>query len=188
MEQARAFEVTISPCKFVLFFDCPETVLEARLLNRGKTSGRADDNIETIKKRFATFVGTSYAVVTEYERIGKCARISSVPPADEVYYEASAYFVQPSTEKKTATPKSHASGTPETQKNSQASSSTPETSEKPGTEASIIEGRLSVGQSGTPVKPASPLFPDAVASVGASKPPTASNEKRATQERSHTPK
>jgi UMP-CMP kinase len=36
---------------FTLFFDCPEDVMEARLLERGKTSGRSDDNIETIKKR-----------------------------------------------------------------------------------------------------------------------------------------
>lgn len=30
----------------VLFFDCPEAVMEARLMHRGKTSGRSDDNIE----------------------------------------------------------------------------------------------------------------------------------------------
>jgi hypothetical protein len=34
----------------VLYFDCPETVMEARLL--GRNEGRTDDNIETIKKRF----------------------------------------------------------------------------------------------------------------------------------------
>lgn len=37
--------------QFVLFFDCPEDIMEARLLERGKTSGRSDDNIESIKKR-----------------------------------------------------------------------------------------------------------------------------------------
>lgn len=36
--------------KFVLFFDCPEDVLERRLL--GRNEGRSDDNIETIRKRF----------------------------------------------------------------------------------------------------------------------------------------
>ena len=35
---------------FVLYFDCPEAVMEARLL--GRKEGRTDDNIETIKKRF----------------------------------------------------------------------------------------------------------------------------------------
>jgi len=36
--------------EFVLFFDCPEAVMEKRLL--GRQQGRTDDNIESIKKRF----------------------------------------------------------------------------------------------------------------------------------------
>jgi UMP-CMP kinase len=39
-------------CSFVLFYLCPESVLLERLLERGKTSGRSDDNEESIKKRF----------------------------------------------------------------------------------------------------------------------------------------
>lgn len=35
---------------FVLFFSCPEDVMEKRLL--GRNEGRTDDNIETIRKRF----------------------------------------------------------------------------------------------------------------------------------------
>ncbi len=35
---------------FVLFFSCPEEVMERRLL--GRNEGRTDDNIETIRKRF----------------------------------------------------------------------------------------------------------------------------------------
>ena len=35
---------------FVLFLDCPEDVMEKRLL--GRQQGRTDDNIESIKKRF----------------------------------------------------------------------------------------------------------------------------------------
>eukprot|EP00958_Prasinococcus_capsulatus_P025032 scaffold4075_cov299-Prasinococcus_capsulatus_cf.AAC.5 len=41
---------------FVLFFDVPEAVMEARLLKRGETSGRSDDNLESIRKRFRTFL------------------------------------------------------------------------------------------------------------------------------------
>lgn len=36
--------------EFVLFFDCPEEVMEQRLM--GRNEGRTDDNIETIRKRF----------------------------------------------------------------------------------------------------------------------------------------
>jgi len=35
----------------VLMFDVPEAVMEARLLERGKTSGRSDDNADVIRKR-----------------------------------------------------------------------------------------------------------------------------------------
>lgn len=44
---------------FVLFFDCPEQVMEKRLLSRQE--GRTDDNIESIKKRFR--VGTSHVML-----------------------------------------------------------------------------------------------------------------------------
>ena len=37
--------------ELVLFFDCPEDVMVERLLERGKTSGRSDDNEATIRKR-----------------------------------------------------------------------------------------------------------------------------------------
>jgi adenylate kinase family enzyme len=60
--------------------------MQERLLNRGKTSGRTDDNLESIKKRFKTFINESYPVVTTYEKEGKpVVRISAVPPEDEVY-------------------------------------------------------------------------------------------------------
>jgi UMP-CMP kinase len=35
-----------------IFFNTSEEVMLQRLLVRGKTSGREDDNVETIKKRF----------------------------------------------------------------------------------------------------------------------------------------
>ncbi len=38
----------------VLFFATTEEVMAERLLERGKTSGREDDNLESIKKRFST--------------------------------------------------------------------------------------------------------------------------------------
>ena len=41
----------------VLFLDCPENVMEQRLIKRGETSGRSDDNVDSIRKRFHTCVG-----------------------------------------------------------------------------------------------------------------------------------
>jgi UMP-CMP kinase len=47
--------------RIVLFFDCSEQTLQERLLERGKTSGRADDNIESIQKRFKVLMSLSKA-------------------------------------------------------------------------------------------------------------------------------
>ena len=35
----------------LIYFDCPTQTLVDRIMERAKTSGRADDNPETIKKR-----------------------------------------------------------------------------------------------------------------------------------------
>ncbi|KAJ3283668.1 hypothetical protein HDU79_008866 [Rhizoclosmatium sp. JEL0117] len=55
LDQAIKFENVVRPATAILNFNCPLDVLEARLIERGKTSGRADDNLETIRKRFNTF-------------------------------------------------------------------------------------------------------------------------------------
>jgi len=39
----------------LLFFDCSQAVMEERMIERSKTSGRSDDNPETIKKRVQVF-------------------------------------------------------------------------------------------------------------------------------------
>jgi len=51
----------------VLVFDCPEEVMESRLLERGKTSGRSDDNTDSIRKRFHTFNNETVPVIKFYE-------------------------------------------------------------------------------------------------------------------------
>ncbi|KAF7535901.1 hypothetical protein G7Z17_g13129 [Cylindrodendrum hubeiense] len=85
MDQAVKFEETVCPAKMVLFFDCPEDVMETRLLKRGETSGRSDDNAESIRKRFRTFVETSMPVVTHFEKEGKVVKLDATPTPDQVY-------------------------------------------------------------------------------------------------------
>ncbi|KAF1815579.1 ADK-domain-containing protein [Eremomyces bilateralis CBS 781.70] len=85
MDQAIEFEKTVCPSRFILFFDCPEEVMESRLIVRGKTSGRADDNLESIKKRFRVFVDTSMPVVDMFEKQGKVVRIEATTTPEEVY-------------------------------------------------------------------------------------------------------
>ncbi|CAG99400.1 bifunctional uridylate/adenylate kinase [Kluyveromyces lactis] len=85
MDQAITFEEEIVPSTMTLFFDCPEKIMLERLLQRGKTSGRIDDNIESIQKRFKTFVETSVPVVEYFEKQNKVVKVSCNQPVDEVY-------------------------------------------------------------------------------------------------------
>jgi UMP-CMP kinase len=94
MDQALKFEQVVIPSKFTLFFDCPESVMEQRLLDRGKTSGRADDNIDSIKKRFKTFLEQSMPVVEYFSGQGKVVKISSVPPPEEVHATVRSAFLK----------------------------------------------------------------------------------------------
>ena len=84
LDQAGAFEKQVSDFEFVLFFDCPEEEMERRLLERGKTSGRSDDNLNSIRKRFRTFIETSMPVIEYYEAKGKVHRIDATRPIDQV--------------------------------------------------------------------------------------------------------
>ncbi|WWC73013.1 uncharacterized protein I206_106978 [Kwoniella pini CBS 10737] len=85
MDQALKFDESVVKSSFVLFFSTNENILLERLLERGKTSGRDDDNKESIVKRFRTFVETSMPVVDYYRKLGKVVEIDSSPPIDEVY-------------------------------------------------------------------------------------------------------
>ncbi|KAJ1331459.1 UMP-CMP kinase [Microdochium nivale] len=84
-DQAMKFEEVVCPAKFVLFFDCPESEMERRLLERGKTSGRADDNAESIRKRFRTFIETSMPVVDHYAQENRVIKIDATSKPTEVY-------------------------------------------------------------------------------------------------------
>ena len=92
MDQAFAFEKAVGKPSFVLCFEAKEAVLEARLVARGKATGRADDNVETIRKRFATFKAQSEAVVDFYAKLGLVTRVNSERPIDTVYADVQALF------------------------------------------------------------------------------------------------
>lgn len=85
LDQAVFFEQTVCLSKCTIFLDCPEDVMHDRLINRGKTSGRADDNEESIKKRFRTFVETSMPVVEMFRAEHKVIEVSATASPEEVY-------------------------------------------------------------------------------------------------------
>jgi UMP-CMP kinase len=92
LDQAVFFEETVCVSEFTLFLDTSEEVMEKRLLKRGETSGRDDDNAESIRKRFRTFVETSMPVVDAFEAQGKVIKVEATGTIEEVYSRIQAGF------------------------------------------------------------------------------------------------
>ena len=69
----------------VLFYDVGEEVLVQRLLKRGESSGRSDDNIDVILKRLRTYNDSTVGVVDHFTRLGKVTRIDGTQPVDVVF-------------------------------------------------------------------------------------------------------
>lgn len=59
--------------------------LVARLLNRGKTSGRSDDNLETIEKRIEVYNEKTFPVINFYQADGTYAAINGLGTVDEIF-------------------------------------------------------------------------------------------------------
>lgn len=49
--------------------------MRERILKRAETSGRADDNEESMKKRFVTFQEKTVPVIEHYEKQSKAHRV-----------------------------------------------------------------------------------------------------------------
>ena len=86
-----AWEETMSmhQVQFVLNFECPEEVLTGRLLERGQTSGRNDDQIDVIRKRFQTFQKECKPIVDKYAAKDMVRNVRSDQPVEDVYDEVS---------------------------------------------------------------------------------------------------
>ncbi len=68
-----------------MYFDVPDEVMAKRLMKRGETSGRIDDNQETISKRLVTFHEQTTAILGYYGKQGKLVTIDANRPQDEVF-------------------------------------------------------------------------------------------------------
>lgn len=63
----------------------PEDELMARLLNRGKLTGRSDDNEETIKKRLDVYHNQTAPLIEWYENEGIHHHVEGLGTVDEVF-------------------------------------------------------------------------------------------------------
>ncbi|KAI1280378.1 UMP-CMP kinase [Halotydeus destructor] len=79
--------------KFVLFFDCPDELCVQRCLDRGAAgSGRSDDNENSLRKRFDTFLNETFPIIQLYEKQGLVRKIDASRIPDEVYADVKAIF------------------------------------------------------------------------------------------------
>lgn len=85
MLKERGQEVNV-----VIGLEVDDAELIKRIVARGKTSGRADDNEETAKKRLDTYYSQTLPLKDFYIKQGKYAKINGVGSIDEIYAEISA--------------------------------------------------------------------------------------------------
>ncbi|KAL3244392.1 hypothetical protein MRX96_047196 [Rhipicephalus microplus] len=80
--------------QFILFLECPEEVCVQRCLNRGKAgSGRTDDNIESLRKRFKTYANDTLPIVEYYDKQNLVRRAdTSCNDPDEVFKTVAEHF------------------------------------------------------------------------------------------------
>lgn len=76
----------------VLFFNCPDDVCVSRCLERGKTSGRTDDNEESLKKRIVTYRESTLPVIRHYRDQNLVAEIDGNKSEDEVFADVKKVF------------------------------------------------------------------------------------------------
>lgn len=69
----------------MLNIDVHQAELVKRLLNRGKTSGRSDDNLATIQERINVYEQKTLPVIQFYDKQGKHVRIKGTGTMEEVF-------------------------------------------------------------------------------------------------------
>ncbi|CAM9515055.1 unnamed protein product [Phaeothamnion confervicola] len=95
LENLTSWDTIMSPVctvQMLLFLDCPEKVMEARLLTRGETSGRSDDNADAIRKRFHTYKDSTMPIIEHFRRLGKVRQVNSDQVVEAVFARIADHF------------------------------------------------------------------------------------------------
>ncbi|KAG9483000.1 UMP-CMP kinase [Eleutherodactylus coqui] len=77
---------------FVLFFDCDNETCISRCLERGKSSGRSDDNRESLEKRIQTYLQSTRPIIALYEQKGKARKVDASKSVDQVFSKVQEIF------------------------------------------------------------------------------------------------
>lgn len=90
VEQGTRFEKEVGPVECVLYFEVADETMKARLMKRAETSGRVDDNEETIVKRLNTFHSVTQPVIDHYAKQNKLHKINAEGAVDDIYSKVQA--------------------------------------------------------------------------------------------------
>ncbi|XP_038601587.1 adenylate kinase isoenzyme 1 isoform X5 [Tachyglossus aculeatus] len=92
VKQGEEFERRIgSPC-LLLYVDAGSETMVKRLLKRGETSGRVDDNEETIKKRLDTYYKATEPVINYYQNRGIVRKLNAEGSVDDVFAQVCTFL------------------------------------------------------------------------------------------------
>jgi hypothetical protein len=80
----------VADAEFVLFYETDEATRLERLTGRSATSGRVDDNVETIRKRFRVFEDETMPVVNSFAALNRVRVISGAADPDRVFVDTRA--------------------------------------------------------------------------------------------------
>ena len=74
-----------TPITKVIYLDTPKHVVLQRILERGKTSGRKDDNKETFQKRWGEYQQQTVPAIGYFEGRGMVVKVDGEQSIEEVY-------------------------------------------------------------------------------------------------------
>jgi adenylate kinase len=92
LAQGLKFEEDVGPVESVLYFEVADETMKKRLLKRAETSGRVDDNEETIVKRLKTFHNHTQPVIDHYDKQHKVCKIHAEGTVDEIFGKVQAHL------------------------------------------------------------------------------------------------
>jgi adenylate kinase len=79
------FPRTVAQAVALLALEVSEEELVSRLVNRGKTSGRSDDNEEVIRARILEYESKTAAVARHYEKLGKVIHMKGEGSVEDIF-------------------------------------------------------------------------------------------------------
>ena len=92
LAQAAAFEAAVCAPVCVLALGAPEAALEARAVERARTSGRDDDNVPAFRRRLASYREQTLPVLARYEEAGIVRRVDASGSAEDVAADIAVVF------------------------------------------------------------------------------------------------